>query len=392
MEMNDERILFSSCVLNKNKLWYISVEGYLMYMDLGNGKVSYAKIRNIDTWVKYPICDRMFLYKGSIYWVDQFGKAMHEYNIHLEEYYCYELPATERVDSCYAGIFIYENKLYMFPKKTPELIVFDMDIKQVSIQHEVYEELKEKADHRGEIMFHNGIQYHDCIYIFMTDMETVLEFHLSSGQYNCICLPQKIADISCAICRNNSMYILSLNGCVYAWDLYDHSFNEICTCTDKNLSYSRVVVTEHKCFLLPALSEKIMIVNLEDRSSSEVNNCPNDLQYREIRWGKYLGFDENDKCLFFANRMSNYMLCINKESEEVEWKKIIPPTFREEYEFCRETKYVQRAFSEKVKRDVLYEQGYKMLYLLLMYEKESTEEMKKTERLTGKAIWQATGK
>lgn len=384
----DERLLFSNCVLNKNKLWYVSVEGYLMYMDIDSGKVSYAEIKNIDTWEKHPVCDQMFVYKESVYWVDQFGKNMHEYNIRLEEFYLYELPETERFDLCYAGIFMYENQLYLFPKKTPKLIIFDMEKKQVITACEMYAELACRKDNKEDILLYNAVRHNNCIYAFLTDTETVVEFDLCNNQYRYLVLPQKIADIRCAVWINNMMHILTLRGNVYVWDMTDHVLREIYICNETKLSFVRLVVTKHKLFLLPSLSEKMMMMDLTGRNISEVDNRPKDMQYREINWAKYWGFDEDERYVFFANRTANYMLWINKESEEVEWKALIPPTFREEYEFCKETKHMHREFYQQMSENILYEREPRMLYLFAAAESENGKVCGEKEQLIGQAIWQ----
>lgn len=387
--MVDERLLFSNCVLNENRLWYISNQGYLMYMDVISGKVSYASIKNGNDWVKHPMSDPMFVYEGGVYWVDQFGKAVHEYNIGTEEYCLYELPETERLDSCYAGIFMFADKLYMFPKKTQKLLVFDLKKKKAAVREEIYEDFLARQKNKNNFGLTYAVQYRKYIYIFLKDMETVWEVDLTDCTYRTLRLPQKITDIRCAVCADDVMYIMTLNGSVYVWNVENDCFCGIYECQNKGLSFSRMIVAEHKLFMLPALSEKILIMDMEDKSVSETNHYPNDLQYRESNWDKYWGYAEDDQQVWFATRTSNYMLIINKKEEKIEWKKIIPPTSREEYDFCKSIKRLQ---PQKNKEILLQERLYGMIYFLFLLTEQERERAgySKEDYSAGMAIWRTT--
>lgn len=385
--MLDERLLFSSCILSENQLWYVSNQGYLMHMDMSTGKVSYAGIENKDNWVKHSMSDPMFAYEGCLYWVDQFGMAVHEYCIRLKEYYLYELPATERLETCYAGIFMYAGKIYMFPQKEPGLIIFDLDKKEISVQSSLYEDFWARERCKKNLTLYYAVQNENFVYVFLTDMETVWEVNVRNGKYRTLSLKQKVSDISCAIYINNLMYILDLNGNVYTWNIESDEFFCIFECKTTGLSFSRMIVTENKLFMLPNMSKKILIMDLKYKTVLEADNYPDDLQYREINWSKYWGYTEDEQCVWFATRISNYMLCINKDKEAIEWKKIIAPTDREEYEFCRSIKCLQH---KRKSNEILQEREYGIQYFLFI---TSTNEEEKMEycvekQTVGMAIWQ----
>lgn len=389
--MLDERLLFSNCILSGNQLWYVSNQGYLMYMDMSTGKVSYAGIENKDNWVKHSMSDPMFAHEGCLYWVDQFGMAVHEYCIRLKKYYLYELPATERLETCYAGIFMYAGKIYMFPKKTPGLIIFDLDKKEISVQSSLYEDFWARERKKKNLTLYYAVQNQNFVYVFLTDMETVWEVDVRNGKYRILRMKQKVQNISSVIYINNLMHILDLNGNVYTWNIENDEFFCIFECKTGGLSFSRMIATENKLFMLPNMSEKILIMNLKYKTVLEADNYPDDLQYREINWSKYWGYTENEQYVWFATRISNYMLVINKEKEKIEWKKMIPPTSREEYDFCKSVKRLQQ---KRMQQAVLQEREYGLPYLLCMISEKQGEKLEwgKGKGSVGKSIWQAIKK
>lgn len=389
--MIDERLLFSNCVLSENRLWYISNQGYLMYMDMITGKASYARIKNNEKWIKHPVSDPMYAVEGCVYWIDQFGRAVHEYNIQLEEYYLYELPVSERLDTCYAGVFMYAGKMYMFPKKTRQLILFDLYNKEVTVQDDLFNDFLAQESRLNKLPLYYAVQCENLIYIFLADMETVWEVNLRNYIHRTLRLPQKITNISHSFFINNKMYILDSNGNVYVWNIERNELCGIYECPQRELSFSRMIATKHKMFMLPAISEKILIMDLRDKIALETDSYPDDLKYRESNWNKYWGYTEDEQYVWFATRISNYMLVINKEKEKIEWKKMIPPTSREEYDFCKSVKRLQQ---KRMQQAVLQEREYGLPYLLCMISEKQGEKLEwgKGRGSVGKSIWQAIKK
>lgn len=226
------------------------------------------------------------------------------------------------------------------------------------------------------------------VYVFMTDMRTVWEVNLRDYKNRTLYLPQEITNIMSIIYKNNIMYILDLNGNVYTWQIDSNEICELYKCPKQELSFSGLIATERKLFMLPAMSEKILLMDLRDRAVFETNEYPNDLRYRESNWYKYWGYTEGEKYVWFATRISNYILSINKAKEKIEWKRLIPPKPQEEYDFCKGIKRLQQRGKNNV---ALREREYGMTYFLFMVlenEKDSSE-CGTDKRTVGMSIWQA---
>ena len=65
--LKDKKVNFSNCILNKNKVWFVSTEGYFMNIDVDTKKSSYINLENLNGWINHPVIDNMFADKSSIY-------------------------------------------------------------------------------------------------------------------------------------------------------------------------------------------------------------------------------------------------------------------------------------------------------------------------------------
>ncbi len=375
MFIRDRMLYFSNCICANGKLWFVSSDEYFMNMDLDTKKVSYAELKNMNSWETHSVIDNMFINQKSIYWVDQFGKNVHEYKIGENECYCYELPEVEMVDwQCYAGTYMYNDMLYLFPRNKLQIIEFDMWKKQYTAYSGFYEELNRKNGN-NELLLWCSVKKDKWIYLFQKKGKMAVRYNLYNKQYEYIEIPREISSINYVVLKNNIIYLLSFEGNVYAWDGWDEKCDEIFVCKDKDNFFCRIAITEHKLFLLSTFTKQILIVDLQSRNVTEQKEYPDDLQYTDFGWSNYLGFAEDEKTIWFASRPANYLLCINKDCECIEWVKMVLPTICEHMEFYK-----------KIGSPVMDEKDKKWTFLFGFNGEKRGD---KGERRIGKFIWES---
>lgn len=373
--LKDKKVNFSNCILNKNKVWFVSTEGYFMNIDVDTKKSSYINLENLNGWINHPVIDNMFADKSSIYWVDQYGTYIHEYNTEQNKYYEYPLPTVEMIEcQCFAGIYLYNEKLFIFPRNGLTRIEFDLQEKKYAVYPWNYSDEDFKINRKGKMQLWCSVQCNNWVYLFERNRNKAIRMNFKDLNYESIDIPYELSDIEYIVFSNDIFYILSMNKDLYAWDGTLDGIERIYHCSDRELSFSRIAVTDHKIFLLPALSGKILIIDLQSYEVKEHDQYPKDLEYHESGWSKYWGYTEDKQYIWFANRTANYVLRINKYTEIIEWIKVVPPKIEDEWKVHLETG--RMIFTE--------EQNYLRLFISL--ENSKTEKGKNKESL-GECIW-----
>lgn len=363
-------ICFNNCILRDNKIWYVSINGYLMNLDLESRQVSYVEPERLEGWKKHPVVDDMFAFYNSIYWVDQYGKGLHEYNIKLQKYYQYELPKMDMFEwGCFAGIYRYKRKLFLFPKSTSYHLEFDLLERQLIRCPQACQNTGVKI---------NSVKKDNWIYLFERKKNKAVKFNLESSEYAYVDVPGEIAEAIHIVECQNIFYILSQNGTVYIWNEEEGDIKEIYTGHHDEQEFGRIAVTKSKLFLLPGLGKRILIVNLQTHVISEQEQYPHDfdMEYCDLNWGKYLGIFKDSDYIWFANRKTNYMLRINRITENIEWIKIIPPSIEP----------VWWDLYEKMRKIDLDEKTYG---LELLFEiKQNQKAWNREDSRVGRSIWE----
>lgn len=346
--LKKNNVNFNSCILNENKLWFVSLEGYFMNIDVDTKKASYIKLKNLNSWKNHPVIDNMFVYETSIYWVDQFGKNIYEYDTKQNEYYCYQLPLVEMIEwQCFAGVYLYSGKLFLFPRGDLFRIEFDLEKKKYMTYQWERLCVDYSISHEDSLQLWCSIQYNNWVYLFEKSRNRAIRMNFENFKYEYIDIPYELSNIQHIVLSNNVFYILSTNGNLYTWDGSSEHVSKIYNCHDVDLSFSRIAVTENKVFLLPGLSKKILVVNLQNYGIMEHDEYPEDFEYQEREWSKYFGFAEDQQNIWFANRTANYILHISKCTESIEWIRIIPPEAQEKWNVYMETEKMILTENEK---------------------------------------------
>lgn len=373
--LKERNVNFSNCTLYNNKLWFVSTDGYFMNIDVETKKAIYIRLKNLNSWKKHPVTDNMFEDRASIYWVDQFGKYIHEYNIEQNEYYEYQLPPIEMIEwQCFAGIYLYNGKIFLFPRSSLTRIEFDLQEKKYIVYPWNCQDDDYEINKKGNMQLWCSVQSNNWLYLFERNRNKAIKMNFEDLSYKYIDTPHELSDIQHIVFNNDVFYILSMTGNLYTWDGCSKQVEEVYNCNDKELSFARIAVTGHKVFLLPDLSEKIWIIDLKNYEIKEQDQYPADLEYYESGWSKYFGYIEDKQYIWFANRTANYILRIDKHDEIIEWIKIVPPKIQDKWSIYLETGSI--IFTE--------EQNYLRLFISL---EDSKPEKKQSKGLLGEYIW-----
>lgn len=308
------QINFSSCIKANNKIWFVSVEGYLMNFDFMTCKTEIVVPQNLDKEDFKAIVDTMILHVQKIYFFSQDGKILYEYD--LKSNYCsrYQLPEVEMINwGCFAGIYLWGEKIYIFTKVAGKIYYFDTKKKVfVDVSNE------NTSSVTSSIIFDNKV--------YMASYNRILCYNLDSACFESECSIND-EEIYWMNRYHENIYLLTKTNGLYVWNIAIDTKKLIYQEKNEKQIYSRVFATENKIFLLPCLGQNIRAINILI-GEKRIEENPSDLKYKEIGWSKYSGYCEDEKCIWCANRVSNYFLLIDKENEQIKWINMYPPESR----------------------------------------------------------------
>ena len=58
--IEERNVNFFNCILIDSKLWFVSVEGYFMNIDINTKEAKYVELERIKGWTRHSVIDNMF--------------------------------------------------------------------------------------------------------------------------------------------------------------------------------------------------------------------------------------------------------------------------------------------------------------------------------------------
>ena len=301
-----QNINFHTCIKIENKLWFITIDGYLMNYDFKLNEVKVIVPQNLKDLHFKQIVDDMIYYKDCIYFVEQDASLLYEYNIENNYCFYYKLPEFAMVNwECFSGIYRIDNYIYFFGKTANKICCFNTVNKEISV-------LKSNKD----IVGNNSVKIGQNIYF--ASENKVIVYNLPEGKY------VKEFEINIDIKRifnyQNEIYILTKQNDIF---LYDNSFKtqSIIYSNDTIQTTVCIVVTENKIFVFPSTQGTIKSINKKNGDIKEIAK-PLDMNFYNIEWAKFYKYCDDGNTFWLANRMSNYTVCVNKKDESIQFIKI----------------------------------------------------------------------
>lgn len=329
-------INFSSCVKVKNKIWFVSVDKYFMNYDYMKSEISIVSPQNAYELNFGQIVDQMMEFQNKIYFVEQDGSYLYEYDIEQNCCNKYKLPETEMINwGCFSGIYIRDKKIYFFTKNSGKIFCFNLQNKQ-------FENL---LDYHGENVY-SSVVLDDIVYLVSANK--ILCYNLNSNQYNKEYLFQE--EIYSITVYGTNIYLLTKKNKVIKWRVSEDIKSLVYECESEKQIYGRVLITSNKLYLLPCEGKEICSI---DKKSNIVKTeeYPVDFCYKDIGWAKYTGYFETDDEIWCANRVANYMLMLDKHNEKIKW-------FKTEISHIKNINYYLR------EKGILYEQKFSLQSLI----------------------------
>lgn len=330
-----ETIYFFSIALSADKLWFISTTRNFMSINKFTGNTAYTHWIEKRPWERQSaLRGAMFEVGRCIYWIGYDKQDLHEYNIENNEYTYWELPELEEIDlKSSIDIIYYDSKLWVCRRTAPYIIIIDLVQKKCEVHSELFEKQNDTYSEQKELQVKCLLQVNRWLYLFQ-EQNMVVKFNLDNccGEY--IAMPEEVSNAICAVWENDVFYILTSDRTVYLWDKSKDNVEQIYHCEDESQSFGRIEATKHRIFLIPSSSDKILSIDLHEDKVAEQVKYPDDFRYSDYicteRYGKRV---EDEKQIWYANYYGNYVLRIDKQSEKIEWIKIVAPSLYDEWYF-----------------------------------------------------------
>lgn len=334
---------FLACTIFDHDLYFISEEDcILMKMNIDSGKVEYLNRPNsFDVQISDPLIwklpDKMIVHERKIYVLETDGKRLVEYYVDENRYRCIELDCSVFECCNFAAFAIYNDKAYIFPSYLDKVIVVDLTIgsviQQLSICTDILYEFG-KTESIPSKLFSCGCRVGNSEWIFMERLGEVVEYNMETDEYQRHIVPAKIKGCAHAEWKNDTFYILSLEGKVYKWNFYNNNVREwsLGNQSKSYPAYREMVITNGVIWILPEVGNDILLIDIEKDYVEKYSNYPVDFSYEAPEhYSKYYVHCEDDNFYYFSMHSGNYIFCVEKFSGKEKWIKPIEPNYIEYY-------------------------------------------------------------
>ncbi|MCI8312142.1 MAG: hypothetical protein HFI12_08040 [Lachnospiraceae bacterium] len=302
------------------------------------------------------VIDDMIFIDNNLYFVEQDGSKLYEYNILTNYCNYYLIPNTKYLDwGCFSGVYLFGQIIYLFTRTAEFIHCFDT----------INKEFTSIVTGKMAIVM-NSFRSGNKIYLYG---EKIICFDIENN-FLAVTYYFDKEKIYWMNQYKSTIFFLTRNQ-IGIWDKDSNSKKSLYIETNLAEKFFLCLLTEDKVFMLPNQSKDILIL---DRKTgvSMYSIFPKDLYYIEKGWGKYYGYTEETQYIWCANRVSNYLLCIDKGNEDIKWIKIKPPALRDEIPYL---KLVDKNFFYESEIDI--EEFLLIDNVILHYRKDSC----------GKEIW-----
>lgn len=315
-----EKLQFSNCVWGDGQLYgFLQDGGCPIAIDPKTWKVDVVDLRGESV---LPVqVDSLIYDEKKIYILELDGRRLLQYDVVSKGFRCLYI----NYDGDSWGNFVMFTKqgeyIYIFPRKAGNL--FKIDLHKESIIREKIN-LSINENRCLSCAFRSG----NKVVLIGEKGESLWIYDLISGKFAEQSIEEKMETIVAASAFEDTAYLLGIKGSVYVCSTKNYSIRRIRKCNQDIEPYTlgNITVTQKNIWLLPTLGDSIHIL---DRDSLKVNvfkEYPHDFSYIDLAGNsKYYGYGENQDTYFWAQRMGNYMLSIDKNSGQGEWIKLINP-------------------------------------------------------------------
>lgn len=322
-------LLFSDCSIVENNLYFYSISTKeIMKYDLFTGKTLFVsennEISNVDTMISD---------NENLYMLEISGRYLVKYSLKTDQYERIDIFCDMEKYWNFAGMAIYKNKVFVFPRFAEAIIELDVNNQHVYKETALYKDLASMNYEEGPF-FSWGIQNKNEMLLIGEKGKLVVKYRLDTAEYRIYLLPNLKEKCLSATLSGDTMYLLGRLGKIYSWRIEAPDVEEIVDLKSDDEEYARIIVVNETAFILPQLGEKILLLSLRTKDIRIFDEYPEDFVYQTPKnWSKYCNYCEDDQYYYFAMQSANYMLCIDKANECIKWLKITIPFSEEQTVF-----------------------------------------------------------
>lgn len=289
--------------LDGDDIYFVTEECFVLAkFNIETQMVSYLNKPSLKNRIEF-----ITAFENKIYMVDMAGRWIAETDFDDGDIVYHQINCNTNSVGNYVFIGVYDNKIIIFRKKEPSFCVFNMLTKEVEVN---------SLDVRDtDMVFDTGCIYDHNVYLFSGNKKKYIVFSLSLGKIlKQEKLPIKSLALYCVI-ENRKIFLLSEN------TIYDVLNNfEIVATIDENELATKICFSQNRIYFLPGIGEKIFVYSYENKDHFVLEDYPDDYEYHiKKNWGKFVGKIETDRYIYWNMRSNNYILRIDKFSDEIKW-------------------------------------------------------------------------
>lgn len=335
--------LFPACVADKEGfLYYVThSEHAIKRLDLKNYKVEY--LDNPEGYIpkQWAGVDKILLDNDNLYLFEQNGQKLLEYSLLKKSSRCFDLKCNIFSCGSWAICTIHNHVIWAFPSYANKVI--KIDLINGKVEERTFADIDYSFNQKDELfiscgkeieisykLFSCGCKIDNEIWLFTERKPFFLKYDLSKDIYEKSSLPVMIRSCVWALYRKYVLYILSAEGKLYCWDVFNNRAELLFDSGKRYPYYNRFIVTDTNIWLIPFFGEDIYVIDLKTKRKSKYSRYPKDFCYRiEAERSKYFEYCEDKNNYYFAMHSANYLLIIEKDSGAGRWLKPIEPQLEE---------------------------------------------------------------
>lgn len=270
------------------------------------------------------------VYKRKLFFVPYKAKKIAEYDLDTKEMKYYSLkPEMQNNLTQFTGCTEWKGKLYLFPHRIEDIVTLDME--NGSIQYHKWNNkmLVNKIKDKRVAMFSHQVTVDHYEYMLCARTNSLIKLNLDNFESEMITVPLTNDGLFDGVYNAGILYILSMSGDVYAYNIQNGDIELFWTNVEKRkdnqLPYNKILYYSGYLWLLPSHSEDIWRVDINTREGYTYKNFPQGFAYIEARNlapHKWLHGELLNGKLTLYPRRANMLLIWDNESDKMKGIKV----------------------------------------------------------------------
>lgn len=256
------------------------------------------------------------------YFLDMSGKYIYEYHLETFALQKYAIHCSHDADGNYAFVIPVENQIYIFTRAMEKLVIFNTVTKKVD--EKLYPAYMEN------LRLVCGCCDSERIWLFPQKGEMLFSYSIASGEWCEFDLNADCGEVLSVACGNKCLYLLTKTGKVFEYHVDSAQIRMLFSLGIESSQQmpSRILCLKNKLLILPGTNDDFFSFDLKQSDLLTLDAWPKEAIFDRARekWFKFYGYCEDETYYYFANRVSDYYLKIDKCSAELIWIKVSVPS------------------------------------------------------------------